>query len=77
MPYPIAGECFCEECLAELRARGDDPLDRPAQRHHKQELEAKFLERLYKTVQAARPGVRGAASPALWDDRAARYAKLD
>lgn len=56
MPYPIAGECFCEECLSQLRARGRDPLDRRAQREHKQELETRFLERLYKTVQGARPG---------------------
>ncbi|MFB3826340.1 MAG: alpha-amylase family protein [Bryobacteraceae bacterium] len=56
MPYPIGGECFCEECLKQLRGRGKDPTDRLAQREHKQELETRLLERLYKTVQGARPG---------------------
>lgn len=56
MPYPIAAECFCEECLSQLRSRGKDPMDRQAQREHKQELEIRFMERLYKAVQALRPG---------------------
>jgi len=56
MPFPIAGECFCEECLAQLRARGKDPLDRRAQREHKQELEIQLLRRLHAAVRKARPG---------------------
>ncbi len=56
MPFPIAGECFCEECLAQLRARGKDPLDRRAQREHKQELEIGFLRRLHAAVRQVRPG---------------------
>lgn len=56
MPYPIAGECFCKECLEQLRSLGRDPLDRRVQREHKQELETRFLERLYRAAQSARPG---------------------
>jgi hypothetical protein len=56
MPYPINGECFCEECLSQLRGRGLDPMSREVQRRHKQELERTFLRRLYETVQAVRPG---------------------
>ncbi|MBL0156758.1 MAG: beta-galactosidase trimerization domain-containing protein [Bryobacterales bacterium] len=56
MPYPIAGECFCEECLSQLRGRGLDPMNTEVQRRHKQELERNFLRRLYDTVQAVRPG---------------------
>lgn len=56
MPFPIAGECFCEECLAQLRARGKDPMDHRAQREHKQELEITFLRRLYTAVRRAREG---------------------
>ncbi len=27
MPVPIDGECFCAECLRQLRARNLDPFD--------------------------------------------------
>jgi len=56
MPYPIAGECFCTECLRQLRARGQDPMNTKVQREHKQDLEIRFLERLYKAAQEVRPG---------------------
>ena len=56
MPYPIGGECFCEACLAQLRARGLDPMSTEVQRRHKQELERTFLRRLHEAVQAERPG---------------------
>jgi hypothetical protein len=56
MPYPIGGECFCPECVRQLKERGQDPQDVGAQRNHKQELEMRFLERLTKVVREARPG---------------------
>ena len=56
MPVPIAGECFCGECLRQLRARGQDPFSRPAQREHKHALHIAFLEKMQRTVRAARPG---------------------
>ncbi len=45
MPFPIGGECFCGEWFASAQARGENPLDRRAQREHKQELEKHFLRR--------------------------------
>ena len=56
MPVPIAGECFCPECLRQLKAKGLDPQDVKAQREHKQALHLSFIERIHKTIQAARPG---------------------
>jgi hypothetical protein len=56
MPVPIAGECFCRECLRQIRARGLDPFDTAVQRRHKQELETAFLKTLHSTVNQARPG---------------------
>ncbi len=55
MPFPRGAECFCAECMRQLRGRGLNPMDTRVQREHKQELELKFLERLYKAVKAARP----------------------
>lgn len=56
MPVPVAGECFCPECLRQIRAKGLDPEDKKVQREHKQALHIAFIERVQKTVEAARPG---------------------
>ncbi len=56
MPIPIAGECFCGECLRQLRAQGLDPFSTAVQRRHKQALHIAFLETLRETVLSARPG---------------------
>lgn len=56
MPFPINGECYCPECLRQLRSRGLDPMNTRVQREHKQQLEIAFLETLQKTVKAARAG---------------------
>lgn len=56
MPVPIAGECFCNECVRQLRAAGADPFAKEAQRRHKHELHRRFLERMTKLVRETRPG---------------------
>lgn len=56
MPVPIAGECFCAECLRQLRSQGLDPFDTRVQREHKHALHKSFIQRMQSTVQAARPG---------------------
>ena len=56
MPVPRGGECFCPECLRQLREKGLDPHDRRLQREHKQALHKSLLSRLRETVAAARPG---------------------
>jgi len=56
MPLPIGGECFCRNCLAALRERGEDPFDVGVQRRHKQDLLVDFMRRAYEQAQAIRAG---------------------
>ncbi len=56
MPVPIAGECFCRECLGQIRAQGKDPFDKQVQRRHKHALHLGFIQRLKEIAQKARPG---------------------
>lgn len=56
MPMPIAGECFCHLCLAELRGRGLDPLDTGVQRADKQELWVSWQRRSAELIHSLRPG---------------------
>jgi hypothetical protein len=56
MPIPINAECFCAECLRQLKSRGQDPFSRAVQCAHKQELHIAFLETLTRTVREVRPG---------------------
>ena len=56
MPVPVDGECFCDECVRQLRSRGLDPFDKRVQRQHKHELHLSFIERVHKVVTTARPG---------------------
>lgn len=56
MPWPKEGECFCRECLRQLRKKGLDPLDTRVQRQHKHELYKSFLALARETVKSARPG---------------------
>jgi Hypothetical glycosyl hydrolase 6/Beta-galactosidase trimerisation domain len=55
MPVPIDGECFCAECLRQLRGRNLDPFDRAVQHNHKHELHKAFISKVRETVKAARP----------------------
>ena len=57
MPLPRDGECFCHRCLAALRAAGEDPADRAAQRRHKQALLVEFMRRSKELAQSIRPGI--------------------
>ncbi len=56
MPLPIAGECFCRNCLRILWERGQDPFDTAAQRAHKQELLVDFMRRAHEQAHVLRPG---------------------
>jgi hypothetical protein len=56
MPVPVAQECFCKECLRQLRAKGLDPKSPAAQSAHKHELHKSFIERMTTVVRRARPG---------------------
>lgn len=56
MPLPVAGECFCRNCLAQIRAQGNDPFDIGVQRRHKQVLLLDFMRRAHEQAQSIRPG---------------------
>jgi hypothetical protein len=56
MPVPVAGECFCPECLRQIRGEGKDPFDTKVQREHKQVLHEQFIRLLKETVTTSRPG---------------------
>jgi len=56
MPVPVAGECFCSECLKQLRAKGLDPFDARVQKRHKLDLHKDFIRRIKATVESARSG---------------------
>ncbi|MEN9933585.1 MAG: hypothetical protein RLZZ387_164 [Chloroflexota bacterium] len=56
MPLPKEGECFCRNCLAAIRAAGEDPFDTLAQRRHKQRLLTDFMRRAHEQAHRIRPG---------------------
>ncbi|MHC3000021.1 alpha-L-fucosidase [Microbacterium sp. HJ5] len=57
MPMPNEdNECFCRNCLAAIRERGEDPLDLTAQRHQMQRLLMTWLERSSAFVESLSPG---------------------
>jgi hypothetical protein len=55
MPVPIDAECFCDECLRQLRAKNLDPFDKAVQHEHKSALHKAFISKVHDTVNAARP----------------------
>ncbi|MCP5110088.1 MAG: hypothetical protein GY953_04560, partial [bacterium] len=56
MPWPKGGECWCRECLRQMRSRGMDPNRVDDQRRHKHELYKSFLKRSRDVSVTARPG---------------------
>jgi hypothetical protein len=56
MPWPINGECWCRNCLRQMKEQGLNPSDRAAQHRHKHEVYESFLNRLRETSKKARPG---------------------
>ena len=57
MPFPIAGECYCQRCLAALRSEGLDPLDIAVQRQDKQSLWTAWQRRSAELAERFRPGI--------------------
>jgi hypothetical protein len=56
MPVPIAGECFCVECLRQLRDKTLNPFDTRVQHEHKHALHKSFISRVSQLLDQARPG---------------------
>ncbi|HZV72245.1 MAG TPA: alpha-amylase family protein [Conexibacter sp.] len=55
MVFPVGAECYCPRCVSQLREAGEDPLDREAQRRHKDELHTELLRRIAEHVRGIRP----------------------
>lgn len=63
MTEPITTECYCKECLRQIKASGKDPSDPEVQRAHKNELFLKFHEFLRNTVHKSKPNL-----PVVYND---------
>jgi hypothetical protein len=49
-------ECYCYECLRQIREKGLDPFDKQVQYDRMVAIHTSFLERIHQTVNEARPG---------------------
>lgn len=55
MAEPIAPECYCEECVRQIRAAGKDPFDKDVQRKHQNKNFIEFHHRMKVLVHTTRP----------------------
>lgn len=58
MAIPIAPECYCNECLRQIKAKGKDPYNLEAQREHQNRSMLDFHKRMKELVHATRPGAQ-------------------
>ena len=56
MAEPIAPECYCKECLKQIRASGKDPYNLEVQREHQNKNFIDFHRRMFDLVHNTRPG---------------------
>lgn len=55
MTEPITAECYCKECLSQIRNSEKDPYDPAVQRYHKNQLFLNFHRFLRTTVHELKP----------------------
>ena len=56
MAEPIAPECYCKECLRQIKESGKDPYDKDVQREHQNKNFIEFHRRMKQLVHGTRPG---------------------
>lgn len=56
MAEPIASECYCRECLQQIKAAGKDPYNKEVQREHQNKNFLDFHRRMKKLVHDIKPG---------------------
>jgi len=56
MAEPIAPECYCPECLRQIKALGQDPYNKNVQRNHQNRNFLNFHSRMKDLVHSTRPG---------------------
>ena len=52
---PITDECYCEECIHQIKADGKDPFDKEVQRHHQNKNFIAFHRRMKELVHGIKP----------------------
>ena len=55
MAEPIVPECYCNECVRQIKASGKDPYDKDVQREHQNKNFLDFHIRIQKLVHSIRP----------------------
>jgi len=55
MAEPISAECYCPECLRQIKASGKDPNNKEAQREHQNKNFIDFHRRMKELVHKTRP----------------------
>jgi len=58
MAEPIVPECYCSECIRQIKDSGKDPYDREVQREHQNRNFLEFHRRMQELVHSTRPGCR-------------------
>ncbi|MFZ4546151.1 MAG: alpha-amylase family protein [Bacteroidales bacterium] len=56
MAEPIVPECYCKECISQIKAEGKDPFDKEVQRAHQNKNFLDFHRRMRELVHTTRPG---------------------
>lgn len=56
MAEPIAPECYCKECVLQIKATGKDPFNMDVQRDHQNKNFIEFHRRMRDLVHSTRPG---------------------
>jgi hypothetical protein len=56
MAEPIAPECYCDECVRQIKVSGKDPYDKLVQREHQNKNFINFHRRMTELVHSTRPG---------------------
>ena len=56
MAEPIAPECYCKDCIHQIKAAGKDPFDKEVQRAHQNNNFLNFHRRMRDLVHTAKPG---------------------
>jgi hypothetical protein len=55
MAEPIAAECYCSECLIQIKAEGKDPYNKDVQRDHQNKNFLGFHRRMKELVHSIKP----------------------
>ena len=58
MTEPNVPECYCSECIKQIKAEGNDPFDKEVQRAHKNKIFLNFHHRMTELVHTVRPGAQ-------------------